>query len=180
VQGTYTLGFTAPDTWEVRNAANVLVASGSYVSGDAIAFNGGQVVVSGSPATGDTFILAPAGRESMFDTLDELVVSLQAAADDPSGRANFNTGMNAALAQLDQGLDRVLNLRAEVGARPSTTESVEASHEALKVEIGSSLSELQDLDYAEAIGRMNLQMTGLQAAQAAYTRISQLSLFDYL
>ena len=40
--------------------------------------------------------------------------------------------------------------------------------------------ELQDLDYAEAISRMNQQMTGLQAAQAAYTRIGQLSLFDYL
>lgn len=180
VQGTYTLGFTAPDTWEVRNAANAVVASGGYVSGDAIAFNGGQVVVSGTPATGDTFIIAPSGRESMFDTLDEFVVSLQTTADDPSGRSNFNTSVNAVLAQLDQGLNRVLNMRAEVGARLSTTESVEASHEALKVELGSSLSELQDLDYAEAIGRMNLQMTGLQAAQAAYTRISQLSLFDYL
>ncbi len=42
------------------------------------------------------------------------------------------------------------------------------------------MSQLRDIDYAEAISRMNQQLTGLQAAQAAYAKISQLSLFDYL
>jgi flagellar hook-associated protein 3 FlgL len=40
------------------------------------------------------------------------------------------------------------------------------------------LSSVRDLDFAEAISRLNQQMTGLQAAQAAYTRIGQMSLFD--
>jgi len=44
----------------------------------------------------------------------------------------------------------------------------------------SMTSDLQDLDYAQAITKMNQQLTGLQAAQASYARISQLSLFDYL
>ena len=39
---------------------------------------------------------------------------------------------------------------------------------------------LRDVDYAAAISRMNQQLTGLQAAQAAYSKISQLSLFNYL
>ena len=38
----------------------------------------------------------------------------------------------------------------------------------------------RDLDYAEAVSRMNQQLTGLQAAQAAYSRIARLSLFDFL
>ena len=41
-------------------------------------------------------------------------------------------------------------------------------------------SELRDLDYAEAISRLNQQSVGLQAAQTAYTRIGQMSLFDIL
>ena len=49
-----------------------------------------------------------------------------------------------------------------------------------KFQLAGSLSDLRDLDYAEAISRMNQQMTGLQAAQAAYTRIGQMSLFDFL
>ena len=44
----------------------------------------------------------------------------------------------------------------------------------------SVLSDLKDLDYAEAVSRLTLQQTGLQAAQASYARLSQLSLFDYL
>ena len=52
--------------------------------------------------------------------------------------------------------------------------------ENLDVNLQKSLSEMQDLDYAEAISRMNQQMVALQAAQAAYTRLGQMSLFDYL
>jgi flagellar hook-associated protein 3 FlgL len=180
VRDTYTITFVTPATWEVRNSASALVASGAYVPESAIAFNGAQVMISGAPAAGDTFVAAPAGKESLFDTLDELIVTLQTAGDSPTGRSSLNTGINAALAQIDQGLNRLVNQRAEVGARMSIVEAADSSREALSNELRSSLSELQDLDYAEAIGRMNQQLTGLQAAQQAYTRIAQLSLFDYL
>jgi len=41
-------------------------------------------------------------------------------------------------------------------------------------------SEIGDLDYAEAISQFNLQNVALQAAQQAYTRVQNLSLFNYL
>lgn len=41
------------------------------------------------------------------------------------------------------------------------------------------MSNLRDLDYAAAITRLNLQITGLQAAQASYVKIRGLSLFNY-
>jgi flagellar hook-associated protein 3 FlgL len=44
----------------------------------------------------------------------------------------------------------------------------------------SALSTTQDLDYAEAISRMNRQLLGLQAAQSSYSQIAHLSLFSYL
>ena len=37
-----------------------------------------------------------------------------------------------------------------------------------------------DLDYAQALTKMNQQLVGLQAAQLSYTKISGLSLFNYL
>lgn len=180
VRGSYTLRFTTTATWEVVDATNAVVSTGSYTPGSAIGFNGAQVTVTGAPAAGDTFVIAPAARESMFQTLDELITTLGSAADNPVGRSQLNTEITAALAQIDQGLSHAINLRAEVGARLSAVDSADQSREALDVELSSSLSGLQDLDYAEAISRMNQQLTGLQAAQAAYTRIAQLSLFDYL
>ena len=55
VRGNYTLSFTTAATWQVSDAANAVVASGAYGSGTPIIFNGVQVAVSGTPATGDSF-----------------------------------------------------------------------------------------------------------------------------
>lgn len=180
VPGNYTLRFNTPGTWDVVDATNTVIASGAYQDGSAISFNGVQVTVTGAPAAGDTFQIAPAGKESIFKTLDDLIGSLTTGTLDPGGRAQLNTNVAASLAQLDQGLTHVLDLRAEVGARLSTIDAAGQSRENLDADLQKSLSEMQDLDYAEAISRMNQQMVSLQAAQQAYTRIGQLSLFNYL
>jgi len=181
VPGTYTIRFNTPaDTWDVLDSTSTVIASGTYVDGGSIAFNGVQVTVTGQPAAGDTFDIGPAGSTSVFTALDDLIAGLMAGSSTPESRARLNTSMAASLQQVDQSLTHVLDLRAEVGARLSAIDSAAETRDALDVELQTSLSELRDLDYAEAISRMNLQMTGLQAAQAAYTRIGQLSLFNYL
>jgi flagellar hook-associated protein 3 FlgL len=43
-----------------------------------------------------------------------------------------------------------------------------------------NLSELQDLDYAEATSRLNLQLVGMQAAQQVYQKVQGLTLFNYI
>jgi flagellar hook-associated protein 3 FlgL len=50
----------------------------------------------------------------------------------------------------------------------------------MEIDMASSLSDLRDLDYAEALTKMNQQLVGLQAAQLSYSKISGLSLFNYL
>ena len=74
----------------------------------------------------------------------------------------------------------MLQVRSEIGARLSSLDAAESAREDQKVELNRMKSELEDLDYAEAITRMNQQLVGLQAAQASYMRIAQLSLFNYL
>jgi flagellar hook-associated protein 3 FlgL len=44
----------------------------------------------------------------------------------------------------------------------------------------STLSEIEDLDYAEAVTRMNKEMMALEAAMGSFAKISSLSLFDYI
>ena len=180
VPGNYTLRFTTPGNWDVLDASNAVVASGAYQEGSTINFNGAQVTVTGTPAAGDTFLIAPARKESVFKTLDDLIATLTTGTLDPSGRALLNTNVGGALAQLDQSLTHVIDLRAEVGSRLSMIDAAGESRDSLDVDLQTSLSQMQDLDYAEAISRMNQQMVSLQSAQAAYTRIGQMSLFDYL
>lgn len=182
----YTVRFVTPGTWEVLDSAgNPLLdagvpVTGAYTDGGVIEFNGISLTVSGAPGAGDTFALAPAGRESIFTTLDNMIAALTTPVDTPGARAQLSSAMNRAVTQLSQSLDHIIDTRAEVGVRLSALDNAEVMRADLAYELESTLSDLSDLDYAEAVGRMNQQLVGLQAAQAAYGRISQLSLFDYL
>jgi flagellar hook-associated protein 3 FlgL len=189
----YTVRFIDPDldgtadTWELLDSAGTAIENppgtpvqGTYVDGGSISFDGVQFTLTGTPGVGDTFKVSPAGKESLFTTLDKLISALDAGNATPQASAELGSSISQSLAQLDQGLSHVIDLRTEIGSRLSALDTAEGLREDLKYQLTGSLSELQDLDYAEAIGRLNQQMTGLQAAQAAYTRIGQMSLFDYM
>jgi len=180
VPGDYTLRFTSPTTWEVVDSTNTVVANGTYTSGEAIEFNGARVTVTGAPETGDTFAISRAGSKDMFSMIADALAALEAPIDSPADRAQVTTRLGAALTQIDRAIDHLLAVRGEVGSRLSSIERAADARADLDLEITQSLAELRDLDYAEAVSRMNRQLLGLEAAQLSYARISQLSLFDYL
>jgi flagellar hook-associated protein 3 FlgL len=181
VPGDYTLRFTSANgDYEIVDSAATVVASGTYTTDSAISFNGANINMTGMPAQNDSFAIARSRSEDMFTTLSKLAEALESSTATQAERASFNSEMATVLQQLDQASDHLLSVRAEVGTRLS---SIEGAQEALadrKVELETTTSQLRDLDYAEAISRMNQQLVGLQAAQASYSRIAQLSLFDYM
>ncbi|MET0661154.1 MAG: flagellar hook-associated protein FlgL [Steroidobacteraceae bacterium] len=183
VPDDYTLRFTSGTTYEVVDSAANVVTTGTYTptsESTSIAFNGVQVNFSGTPATGDTFAIDRSRTEDIFTTLNTLVNTLESSAAAGPDRAQFSSNMANALTQLEQASDHLLSVRAQVGTRLSSLDTAQSSRADQKLELQRMQGELRDLDYAEAISRMNQQLMGLQAAQASYSRISQLSLFDYL
>lgn len=132
------------------------------------------------PAMDDEFTVSRSRTEDIFTTLAELAAALDAPLGTQAQRAQVNSRMASVLAQLDTTETHLLGVRAQVGTRLAAIESAQNTLEDQKVELESMTSELRDLDYAEAITRMNQQLLGLQAAQASYAQISQLSLFNYL
>ncbi|MDO9049670.1 MAG: flagellar hook-associated protein FlgL [Methylobacter sp.] len=92
----------------------------------------------------------------------------------------FQAQLGDVLADLDAALGSFLDARASVGARLNALDSQESQNEKYVIDTKSTLSETQDLDYAEAISRYQLQSTALQAAQQTFTKIKDLSLFNYL
>lgn len=67
VPGTYTISFTSATAYQVTDAANNVVGTGTYTSGTPITFNGASVTITGSPATGDTFSVGAAGASNTGD-----------------------------------------------------------------------------------------------------------------
>lgn len=152
-----------------------------YSDGNTISFGRGiETSITGQPAAGDRFTLTPSQHESIFKTIDDLVTAMETTAANGSDRANLNNSINHALTNIDQTLENVLNTRAGIGARLNAIDDQKDNNENLLLQVNESLSVLNDLDYAEAIGRLNLQLTGLQAAQSTFTKVQSLSLFNYL
>jgi flagellar hook-associated protein 3 FlgL len=180
--GSYTLTFTSPTDWVIRNDADPLtdLQVGTYSDGSPIEFNGVRFEISGEPAIGDTFTIRQSGAKDVFAAIDDILGVLRTPADSPAQTARLKTVLEGSLQQLDQSTEHFLSVRAEIGARLSTLEAADDAREARKIDIESALSELRDLDYAEALMKMNQRLVGLQAAQMSYTQISQLSLFNYL
>jgi flagellar hook-associated protein 3 FlgL len=177
----YTLRFTdAQGTYEIVDSTATVVATGAYTTNSSIAFRGTSIPITGTPAANDTFTISRSRTEDIFTTLDSLATALETNAETPATKAIFNTTMATVLEQIDEAQDHFSTVRAQVGTRLSSLDNAVDALEGQKVEFQSMVSELRDLDYAEAITRMNQQLIGLQAAQASYSRIAQLSLFDYL
>jgi len=181
VPDDYTLRFTdALGNYEIVDSTATVVGTGTYTTNSSIAFRGTSIPITGTPAANDTFTISRSRTEDIFTTLNDLATALENNAETPATKAQFNTRMATALQQIDQAQDHFSTVRAQVGTRLGSLDNAVDSLESQKVEFQSMASELRDLDYAEAITRMNQQLIGLQAAQASYSRISQLSLFDYL
>ena len=180
----YTLEFTSATEWRVLDDTTptpVEVANGTgFASGQAITFNGISVTVTGTPAANDTFSITPAANTDVFAMVEDVAQALQLGTTTPQDAAVFQSRIGAALSNLDQALDRIVTVRAEVGSRLAAIDQATNAREEEAIDLQSLLSDLRDLDYAEAVSRLNQQYTGLQAAQAAYTRIAQISLFDFL
>jgi flagellar hook-associated protein 3 FlgL len=69
---------------------------------------------------------------------------------------------------------------AQVGADLNVVDAQKNVLDEVKLRLKTTLSSVQDLDYTEAITRMNRDQLALEAAQSSFAKISKLSLFNYL
>lgn len=153
-----------------------------YVSGQAISVNGIQFEVKGAPANGDVFNVAPSTNQSIFDTLNKLVATLNTPipSGSPMANANYRQGLSDAFNALDQGLNSVLGTRATMGARLRELDALNVSGDEMGLQYKSTLSRIQDTDYSKAISELTQQQMVLTAAQKSFSQVSKMSLFDYL
>lgn len=106
-----------------------------------------------------------------FQALDDLTRSIET-----SDRA----GMKRGLGELDQSDQAITNGLAMVGADGNVVDVQTSVLDALSLQMKTTLSEVQDLDYTTAITKMNRDQLALEAAQSSFAKISKLSLFNYL
>jgi flagellar hook-associated protein 3 FlgL len=178
--GTYSIEFTAPDAYQVVNSGGTVVTSGNYTSGQAITFAGMQVTLSGAPASGDSFAVAPSTDQSVFTTVQNLANALQQSTTTPTGQAQLNNSIVAAINGIDQALNNTQTVQSSVGARLNTITTAQAVATTQQTQLQQSISNIQSLDYPSAVTSLDSENTTLTAAMEAYTQTQGLSLFKYL
>ncbi|RKZ80851.1 MAG: flagellar hook-associated protein 3 [Gammaproteobacteria bacterium] len=182
-----TFTFQAGNQYQVNYASTPPVtASFNYTDGEEVdlssldsGFPTLKVKLSGTPANGDTVVvekLVTQNNQSTFTTIHDFANAL----------ANNNVGANNSpnngdfLTNISASLGRVIDTQAKVGARLNAIDLQREVNDSLSFNMQKTLSEVQDLDYAEAISRLALQEAGLQAAQQTFVRVQGLSLFNFL
>ncbi|MBR9869606.1 MAG: flagellar hook-associated protein 3 [Gammaproteobacteria bacterium] len=131
--------------------------------------------------TGDSFTIGINDKQSIFGTIENLIAGLDnISKDSPKGNAEYDALISESLANLDNGQESILLKQTEIGGRMNAVESTSAFLEDSALYTKEIRSQLQDVDYAEAISNLSFQSFVLQAAQQSFAQISRLSLFDRL
>jgi flagellar hook-associated protein 3 FlgL len=181
VRDTYTISFVTATTFEVRDGANALVTSGTYTPpAQSVAFRGIDIPIDGVPVAGDSFTVTPSSSRDAFTTLDALIDTLTTPSTGAAGRAQLNSNVGQRLVDLDGVIAHMIDTRAEIGARTRALDQEETLSADYAVHLSSTLSSVRDLDYAAAISQLSQQLFSLEAAQRAFARTEELSLFRYL
>ncbi len=168
----------------------------TFVAGQEIVLNGLKdgndvidlgisVAVAEMPNGGDSFTISASKTTDVFQTLNGIVNLLHGS--DPKGNSlageggfsdiEFSNRLAGFLKDLDQALQNNDKNRANIGATLQEVDYLRETSSDKILQYTGSISKLIDLDYAEAISRMMLQQTSLQAAISAFQQTTQLSLF---
>ena len=177
--GTYTVSFSGGQ-YQVTDSGNNIVSSGTYTAGSAIQFRGISLTVNGTPADGDSFSVAPSTTQSLFSGIQNLINQVANPGSSDAQKAQNQTAVSSGLQFLGNAQSHITSALAGVGAREQAVTTYTTQLQARSTQLQTTLSSLQDLDYASAATQVSQAQVTLQAAEQSYVQIQGLSLFNYI
>ena len=118
-------------------------------------------------------IETPTGTKDIFAIISALADALATGGDVQGATA-------VALDDFEASVDHLSGVRASVGARAARLDLERSRQTEAATNREIDRSAIEDTDITEAITELQKTMTILQATQASFTQLSQLSLFNYI
>jgi flagellar hook-associated protein 3 FlgL len=106
-----------------------------------------------------------------FQVMDDLVAGINNSDD---------AAMQRGIGEMTDLLNGMTLAHADIGTDLNVVDQQASVIDDTILNIKTNLSTVEDLDYASAITKMNQQMLSLEAAQSSFSKISQLTLFNFL
>lgn len=174
VRGQPLFGGATGDVAYTRAADGTISFAGTG-SPNAIPIGDGTSVeptVSGEAALGS--IDTPGGPKDVFAILQGLAAAIR------TGGTTSQAASSEALTTLQSAIGQVAATRASVGARGARLDLEAERLSNIGVEREEARAALEDVDVAASITELQKTLTILQATQSSFTKLTSLSLFDYL
>jgi flagellar hook-associated protein 3 FlgL len=146
-------------------------ANPSSVTG---AFQGNGGLVQRQVAPGQTIAVnvdPTATFDPVFTALNTLHQGLTSSS---------SSSITSSIDQLDTALNAVLASRATVGAKTNRLSSLQTQMTSVQTNLTGLLSQVKDVDIAQAITQFSMTQTVYQASLQAGAKVMQQSLLDYL
>ena len=210
----YTIEFTSPpDPPEyvvINQSTGEVVSTGTYTSGEEIAFDGFAVTISdllGPPQNGDVFevitdnvgVYQGDANGLKVEIDDGLITDISITGDkvfkgEGGGidivqtfvdlikalRADDTDGINDSLTNLDTSQEQILNYLAVIGTRSNEVDNISDRITDLITVQKTVLSNIEDVDLIEAASELSNDQIILQATLQVNANILKLSLLDYI
>lgn len=132
------------------------------------------------PPYSESTLQVEANKQNMLDVALELAEVLETPVVGGEQRTALNEQIAKTLDKLEAVASRNIEARTTIGARINSLENTESTNADFKLFTQSALSSLEDVDFAEAVSELQLEEAILQAAQASFVRVSELSLFNFI
>ncbi len=171
-----------------RLSGKVIAANQLYTAGQDITVNGIKVAIFGSPsptttappAAGDSFVIESSDNQSLLTTLTRFSALMKNAQNNPASRQDIAAMAAKTLTNLNNAVTVVASTQSGVGARLNLLDSSKELNLDVELSTKTVLAQIEDLDYAEASTRLQMQTFVLSAAQQSFMKVSELSLFKYM
>lgn len=128
--------------------------------------------------TGDSVFNA--NGNNLFANMQQAITLLNTPITDATSRTNFTNGLATALQNTDKSLDSILDTRAQIGSQLNEIQILDDTGSDIDLQYSKVLSDLQDLDYTQALSDLAKKNTIMEAAQKSFVSTSKLSLFQFI
>ena len=178
-----TISFGAGSSYTATQGGSTIASgtlSTSTTSGTSVQLAGVDYNITGTPASGDSFTIAPARTQSAFTLLKNIYTALANAGTTPAQVAQTNQLLNQGLAGIAQYQQSVTTAQAQNGVTLQALAATATGNTNQSTEAQTNVSNATAVNTPVAIAALDQTMTALQAAMKTFGTVQNLSLFNYL
>ncbi|SEI82704.1 flagellar hook-associated protein 3 [Pseudomonas sp. NFR16] len=183
--GTSTFALYAAPYDPTSTPVSTGTLAGDKATASGVTFTFSLVPPATSPdvAAGDQFTVQPTNQQTqnVLNTLTSVINALNGKVDgDPVAKQKLQATLDSTISNLKSALNQVSTAVGDGGARAATATSQGVTNQSQIDNASTESSSITASDPVDAIARLTLQKTMLQASQLVFTQLSSLNLFSKL